>query len=321
MIQRFNLLFPLWALLLAAVAYVYPGPFVGRSGLIVPMLAMVMFFMGLTLTAADFKRVARSPRPVAVGVGLQFLLMPFLAWMLARVMQLPEQLAAGLILVGCCSGGTASNVICYLARANVALSITMTMVSTLIGVVATPLLVWLYVERTIEVDRLAMLWSIVKMVLLPVAAGVSLNVLFARRIRAHEQLLATLSIITIAFIIAIIVAINGPGLAATGVITLLAVALHNILGLAGAYGSSRLLGMGLRDSRTIAIEVGMQNSGLAVALALKYFSAIAALPAAIFSIWHNLAGSLLAGYWRRSEELSAAAGPLPGSNPGKAAGG
>ena len=207
----------------------------------------------------------------------------------------------GLILVGCCSGGTASNVICYLARGNVALSISMTMVSTLIGVIATPLLVWMYVERSVEVDRLAMLWSIVKMVLLPVAAGVALNVLFARQIKAHEQLLAALSIITIALIIAIIVAINSSGLAAIGLVTLLAVVLHNGLGLLCAYVASRRLGCKLRDSRAIAIEVGMQNSGLAVALALKYFTPVAALPGALFSIWHNLAGSVLAGYWRRRE--------------------
>lgn len=301
MIQRFNALFPLWALLLALAAYAHPELFAGHSGAIVPMLSLVMFFMGLTLTAGDFKRVVLSPRPVALGVVLQFLLMPMLAWILTRLLPLPEQVAVGLILVGCCSGGTASNVICYLARGNVALSISMTMVSTLIGVIATPLLVWMYVERSVEVDRLAMLWSVVKMVLLPVAVGVALNVLFARQIKAHEQLLAALSIITIALIIAIIVAINSSGLAAIGLVTLLAVVLHNGLGLLCAYVASRRLGCKLRDSRAIAIEVGMQNSGLAVALALKYFTPVAALPGALFSIWHNLAGSVLAGYWRNRE--------------------
>jgi bile acid:Na+ symporter, BASS family len=306
--QLFNRLFPLWALLFAAGAYWYPQLFVGHVGLIVPLLALVMFFMGLTLGADDFKRLLRSPRPVAIGVGLQFLLMPLLAWLLAHALQLPEQLAVGLILVGCCSGGTASNVICYLARGNVALSITMTMVSTIVGVVATPLLVGLYIERAIEVDRLAMLLSIVKMVLAPVAAGVAVNFFLAHRIKALEPLLAALSIIAIALIIAIIVAVNGSGLAKVGMLTLLAVALHNTLGLAGAYGCCRLLGMDLRDSRSIAIEVGMQNSGLGVALALKYFSAMAALPAALFSIWHNLAGALLAGVWRSSAE-SIVSGP------------
>jgi BASS family bile acid:Na+ symporter len=309
-------LFPLWAALLAALAYVRPEPFVGHAGSIVPMLSLVMFFMGLTLTGADFRRVVLAPRLVAVGVGLQFLLMPALAWMLTLVIQMPEQLAVGLVLVGCCSGGTASNVICYLARGNVALSISMTLVSTLIGVLATPLLVWVYVDRSIEVDRVAMLWSIVKMVLIPVTMGVLLNRVFARQIKAHEQLLASLSIITIALIIAIIVAINGPGLAATGFMILVAVALHNSLGLLIAYGCSRLLGINQCDSRTITIEVGMQNSGLAVALALKYFSPVAALPGALFSIWHNLAGSLLASYWRRGEELRTM-GPALESGSGK----
>lgn len=308
LLEHFNQLFPLWALVLSILAFVQPQLFSPYASAIVPLLSLVMFFMGLGLGAADFKRIGQAPRPVIVGVALQFLLMPLLAWSLAQVLQLPEQLAVGLILLGCCAGGTASNVICYLAKGNVALSITMTLVSTLVGVLATPLLVWLLVARSIEIDRVSMLLSIVNMVVLPVAVGVVANHFCHRWIERLESELASLSIITIALIIAIIVALNQGRMAEVGALTLLAVVLHNGLGLLGGYSCSRLLGMDKRDSRTIAIEVGMQNSGLGVALALKHFSGVAALPSALFSIWHNIAGSLLAGYWRRraaSDKLSA----------------
>ena len=306
MLNRYNSLFPLWAVLLSLWAYGQPQLFSPHASAIVPMLSLVMFFMGLSLGLEDFRRVGRTPRPIVIGVVLQFLLMPLLAWLIALVLRLPEQLAAGLILVGCCAGGTASNVICYLAKGNVALSISMTLVSTLVGVLATPLLCWLYISRAIDVDRLSMLVSICKMVLFPVLLGVVFNTFFHHAIKTVEPLLASLSIATIVVIIAIIVALNQSSLAGIGMLTLIAVVLHNGCGLAGGYGFSRMLGLDRRDSRTIAIEVGMQNSGLGVALALKYFSQTAALPGAVFSIWHNLAGSALASYWRaQAPEASA----------------
>ena len=297
MLNRYNSLFPLWALLLSLWAYLQPELFTPGAGAIVPMLSLVMFFMGLSLGFEDFKRIFRAPQAILIGVVLQFLLMPALAWLIAQLLQLPAELAAGLIIVGCCAGGTASNVICYLAKGNVALSISMTLVSTLVGVLATPLLCWLYMSRAVDVDRVSMLLSICKMVLFPVLLGVALNHFFRRSIDMVAPLLASLSIATIVLIIAIIVALNQDRLGSIGLLTLFAVVLHNSCGIAGGYACSRLLGMDRRDSRTIAIEVGMQNSGLGVALALKYFSPVAALPGAVFSIWHNLAGSALAAYW------------------------
>lgn len=302
MLNQFNRLFPLWAILLSLLAYAFPGFFVGFKIYIIPMLSLVMFFMGLTLTVADFKRVLRSPKPIAIGVLLQFLLMPLLAFALAIALQLPKQLAAGLILVGCCAGGTASNVVCYLARGDVALSISLTMVSTLLGVVLTPLLCLLYVSQSIDLDHWSMLLSIVKMVLLPVISGVLLNYYFHRSVQRLEPLLPGLSIITIVLLIAIIVAINQASLVDVGGQVLLAVVLHNTLGLVAAYGLASLLGLSAVQCRTIAIEVGMQNSGLGVALAMKYFSPLAALPGALFSIWHNISGSLLAGFWRQQRQ-------------------
>lgn len=307
LLNSFNLLFPLWAIAVSVWAYLQPAVFNSYGGWIVPLLSLVMFLMGLTLGIADFKRIARSPRPVFIGVALQFLLMPLLAWLIAGALQLPEPVAVGLILVGCCAGGTASNVICYLARGNVALSITMTLVSTLVGVALTPLLSSIYLAQSVEVDRLSMFLGIGQMVLLPVLAGVLVNHFLARRIAPLQPLFASLAIVSIVLIIAIIVGLNQASLASIGLITLIAVILHNSLGLVCGYGCSRLLRLGVVDSRTVAIEVGMQNSGLGVALAMKYFSAGAALPGAVFSVWHNLSGSALASYWGSSNMLASPA--------------
>ena len=299
MLSRFNALFPVWAILFSILAYFYPTSFIEFKSLIIPLLSLIMFFMGLTLTAADFKRVLGSPKPIAIGVLLQFLIMPLVAFILAKMLQLPESLAVGLILVGCCAGGTASNVICYLAGANVALSITMTMVSTLAGVFLTPLLAWLYIAQSINVDYLSMFTSILKMVIAPVLIGVLINHYLTGMVKSIEKFLPTMSILFIIFIIAIIVALNKNSLVQIGVLTFIAVTLHNFIGLLSGYTISRALKISVIDSRTIAIEVGMQNSGLAVALALKYFSPAAALPGALFSIWHNVVGSSLASYWRQ----------------------
>lgn len=299
---RFNALFPLWAFLLAITAFLFSDAFSRLSELIVPLLALVMFCMGLTLGKEDFLRIARSPKPVLVGVLLQFLLMPILALTLATMLQLSSQLTAGMVLVGSCAGGTASNVISYLAKGDLALSIGMTITSTLAGVVATPLLCAFYLSETIAVDRLGMLVSIVQMVLLPVTLGTLLNHFLPTAVERAQRYLPSLSIIVILLIIAIVVALNRDSLLAVGGMTIIAVALHNLGGLAGGFFLSRLVGFDIRQSHTIAIEVGMQNSGLGVALALEFFSATAALPGAIFSVWHNISGSLLASAWGRKRD-------------------
>ena len=261
-----------------------------------------MFTMGLTLRAADFKRILEDPRPILVGVLLQFILMPLLAVVLAKMFGLSNQLTAGLVLVGCCAGGTASNVISYLARADLALSISMTVCSTLVGVVATPLLTGFYLATTINVDTIGMLVSIIQIVLIPVLAGITLSHFFPELIRPLTPALPALSILIILTIIAIVVALNSDSLLEVGALTLVAVVLHNLGGMCGGFYLSRLMGFDTRQSHTIAIEVGMQNSGLGVALALEFFSATAALPGALFSVWHNISGSLLASQWSRKRE-------------------
>jgi BASS family bile acid:Na+ symporter len=296
---RITALFPLWALLGVLLAWLVPEVLVPMKAAIVPLLGLVMFAMGITLTGADFLTVLRRPFPVALGVALQFLLMPLVAWGLATLAALPPQLAIGLILVGCSPGGTASNVICYLAKGDVALSITLTTVSTLLAIIATPLLTLLYAGETVPVPASAMLLTILKVILVPVLLGVLANQFFHRPLLVVRDVFPLVSMLAIVLIIAIIVALNRAQLEGLVAELALLVVLHNLAGMAGGYWVPRWLGRDVRECRTLAIEVGMQNSGLAVALAVKYFSATAALPGALFSIWHNLSGALLAGLWSR----------------------
>src|SRR5690606_9293048 len=254
-LARVNALFPLWAILLAALACLAPEPFtapliprwqLGLPQLVAPLLMVIMFCMGLTLTPADFARVAREPHKVLLGVGLQFGLMPLAAWAVARLLALPADLATGLMVVGAAAGGTASNVITWLAGGRVALSITMTLTSTLVSVVATPLLTELYAGRALDVPVAAMLQSIARI-------GVVLNRLAQDRLAGREAWLATISMACIIAVIATIVAQNRAQLFTTGPLVALAVMLHNLAGLAAGYGGARLLGCDRRDARTIAI--------------------------------------------------------------------
>ena len=297
--QRMTRLFPLWALLFSGLALWRPEWFVVAKPAIVPLLGIVMFGMGMTLTWRSFAAVLRQPRRIALGIAVQYLVMPFAAWAIALALGLSPALTAGLVLVGASPGGTASNVVYYLARGDLDLSLTLTTASTLIAVVATPLLTWLYVGQQVPVPVLDMLISIFKIVLLPVVLGVAINSLVGRRLEPVKPLVPLLSGMAIVFIIAIVVALNQGHLAQTGVLIALAVMLHNAVGLAAGYWIGLRVTRDARVARTLAIEVGMQNSGLAVALAVKYFSAAAALPGALFSIWHNLSGSMLAAFWWR----------------------
>lgn len=299
-------IFPLWAVLFSIFAYFMPAPLAALSDWIVPLLMVIMFGMGLTLTWEDFLRVFRAPGVIGLGVVLQYLVMPLAALLVAKVLALPTEVMVGLVIVGACPGGTASNVICYLARADVALSIAMTAVSTLVAVLATPALVWLYLGETLPVPVAAMLLSLVKIVLLPVVGGTLINSLLGARLDRVRDAFPLISVAAIVLVIGIIVALNQSRIASGGALVMLAVVLHNSIGLAAGYGVARLFRFDPRRARTLAIEVGMQNSGLGVALAVKHFTAMAALPGALFSVWHNLSGAVLAWYWRRQEESAEA---------------
>ena len=295
-------LFPLWAVLASGLALAAPGVFAPLRPSIPGLLGMVMFGMGLTLTAGSLVDAVRRPAALALGVALQFVCMPLFAWLVSRLLGLPADLLVGMVLVGAAPGGTASNVICYLAGGNVALSIALTTLSTLLAIVATPLLTLLYAGQAAPVPAGPMLLTIFKIVLLPVFGGVLVNHWLGERLRGLRSLFPLLSVAAIVLIIAIIVALNHERIAGLSLVLAAAVALHNGLGLMAGYGVSRGLGLNKRDARTLAIEVGMQNSGLAVALALKHFSPLVALPGALFSIWHNLSGAALASWWSRRRE-------------------
>ncbi|WP_280563869.1 MULTISPECIES: bile acid:sodium symporter family protein [unclassified Chromohalobacter] len=297
--ERINRLFPVWAILLAAIAAFVPELFTGLADYIKTLLVIIMFAMGLTLAKGDFARVVKSPKPIAVGVILQFLVMPLAALLVSRVLGLSPELTIGMVLVGATAGGTSSNVMTWLAGGHVALSVSMTMVSTLISVVATPLITLLLLGQSIDVPVLGMLISIAQLVVAPIVVGVVIHHLLGTHIQRVEPALATLAMAAIVLIIAIVVALNAGRLSTLGPIVALAVIAHNGIGLAAGYGLSRALRFDTRTARTIAFEVGLQNSGLAVTLANQFFTASSALPGALFSVWHNVSGSLLAGYWKR----------------------
>ncbi len=296
-------LFPILAIIVALLAYNDPAPLMGWKNAIMPLLAAIMFSMGLTLRASDFKRVWHNPQPIALAIILQFSVMPISAVLLAKAFGLSDELTLGMVIVGACAGGTASNVITFLARGDVALSVSMTLASTLWGVFATPWIISLTAGKIVHIDSLAILFSLFKLVLIPLLAGALITHFqpgFTNKINKH---LADIASALILIIIAIIVALNADEIGTLGYGVFAAVALHNIIGLISGYAAGKLTRQTEVTCRTLAIEIGMQNSGLGVALALKYFGPIAALPGAIFSIWHNISGALLAGLWRWQTDI------------------
>ena len=261
-----------------------------------PLLGVIMFGMGLTLRADDFRIVFSCPKDVLVGCLTQFTVMPLLAWMLARVFALDEALTVGVVLVGCCPGGTASNVITYLAKGDLALSVGMTGVSTLLAPILTPLLVWLLAGKSVDVNVMGMLLSILWVVILPIAAGLIVKRLWPRYTSAATAYLPALSSIAICAIVLIIIAANAGKLLSGGLIIILVVMLHNLCGLGIGYGIGTIMSMSAAKRKAISIEVGMQNSGLASSLATLHFATypMATIPGAIFGVWHNISGALVA---------------------------
>ena len=299
-------LFPLLVLAGGAIALLTPGTFTGFSKMINPLLMVIMFGMGLTLTLPDFALVVRKPLPVLLGVVAQYMIMPLMGLAVAMLLQLPPALAAGVILVGCAPGGTSSNVVTYLAKGDVALSVTMTSISTLLAPVFTPLLTLWLAGQYLPVDPGSMAKSIVQIVLIPVVLGLVLRSLMPRLVNKALPMLPWVSVIAITMVVVIVVAGSAAAIFSAGLLILLAVVLHNAGGIALGYGVAKLFKQPVANRRTMAIEVGMQNSGLASGLAKQFFSPEAALPGAVFSVWHNLSGALIAAYWRRSSAKASA---------------
>lgn len=292
--------FPLLVLAAAVLGFLSPGlttPLLPQVNL---LLGLIMFGMGLTLTPPDFATVARHPWAVVVGVVAQYVVMPLLGLGVALALHLPPELAAGVILVGSAPGGTASNVISYLARADAALSVAMTTVSTLLAPLLTPLLTLWLAGQYMAVDGGAMALSIVKIVLLPVLGGLVVRLLLRGVVERLLPVLPWVSAVLIAVVVAAVVGNSARAVASAGALVLLAVVLHNGLGYALGYLAARAMRLPVRAARTVSIEVGMQNSGLAAGLAAQYISPAAALPGAVFSVWHNVSGAVLAALYRRS---------------------
>ena len=265
------------------------------------LLGVVMFGMGLTLSLKDFKVVFSHPRDVLTGCLAQFTIMPLLAYALARLFRLDEALALGVVLVGCCPGGTASNVITYLSRGDLALSVGMTGVSTLLAPLLTPLLTWALAGKSVDVDVASMFLSILWVVIVPIVAGLLVKRLWPRFTEQATDYLPAFSSLAIVFIVAIIIAANAEKLLTGGLVIVLVVMLHNVCGLGLGYVIGQLLGLASPKKKAISIEVGMQNSGLASSLATIHFAAypLATVPGALFSVWHNLSGAAVAWIYRK----------------------
>jgi BASS family bile acid:Na+ symporter len=300
MLKTITNLFPVWAILLSVLAFFQPSLFTSLKTFIVPLLTIIMLAMGLTLTPKDFANVSKNIKAVSVGVILQFTVMPIVALIIATLMNFDTNLTVGLVLVGAVAGGTSSNVMCFLAKGDVALSISMTAISTLLSVIFTPLLVELLAGKSIDIPVMGMIISLIKIVLVPVVLGIVLNTLLHKPIQKIAPALPLISMAAIVIIIAIVVALNAEKLVEVGSMVAIAVILHNSFGLLAGYWITKKLGFEEKVCRTIAFEVGLQNSGLATALAMKFFAPTAAIAGTIFSIWHNISGSLLAGYWSRT---------------------
>jgi len=288
-----------------AAALFHPHLFIAWGGyplsnLIVPLIQIIMFGMGTTLSVGDFLRVLRWPRAIAIGAALQFTVMPVTGLLLARTFGFDGAVAAGIVLVGAAPGGVASNVITFLAGANVALSVTMTACSTLLSPLLTPLAMTQLAGQYVPISFTAMMWSIVHMIVLPIVAGLVVHHLFYRRMRWLSRILPLVSMAAICFIITAITALSRDRLLEVAAALVAVVVLHNAIGYLLGYGGGRLFGLGRVDARTVSVEVGLQNAGMASGLAIGVLhSPEAGLAAAIFGPWMNITGSLLASWWRR----------------------
>jgi len=299
MLERFFL--PI-ALILSCAALVDPLWFTWARPAIPYLLGLIMFGMGLTLQVQDFVEVWARRRLVLLGVMAQYTVMPVIAVLASWVFGLEGALVVGMLIVGACPGGTASNVIVYLAKGNVALSVTMTLASTILAPILTPLIIYWGAGETVSVSLLAMMKSVFWIVVFPIVDGLVLRRFLQERTEPLLAVFPSISILAISFVIAIIVGLNQVAILALPIFVMAAVVVHNLGGLALGYALGRLSGCDEVDARTLAIEVGMQNSGLGVSLASSFFSSAAALPGALFSLWHNLSGIGLATYWGKVDE-------------------
>ena len=296
-------------LAVAAVSlFVPPAALWVQTAWINPLLMVVMFGMGLTLKTADFRYVLRHPRNILLGCVSQFTVMPLLAFALGKAFHLDTALLAGVILVGACPGGTASNVITYLSGGDVALSVGMTSVNTLLAPVLTPAIAYLFLHASVAVDVWSLFLSIVQVVIVPIALGLTLNHFFSRYTQRAAKALPLISVLAICLIVMAVVSNNAERILSTGTVVLSVVVLHNLLGYVCGFGLGKLLRLDAAKTKALSIEIGMQNSGLATSLAGTAFPnlAMATVPGAVFSVWHNISGAILANWFRIKKPDAAA---------------
>ena len=292
-------------LVIAAAALFWPGTCLWiQTKWINYLLMIVMFGMGLTMKLGDFAVVFRQPRDVIVGCLAQFIVMPLLAFGLGRVFGLSDELLVGVVLVGTCPGGTSSNVITYLSKGDTALSVGMTSINTLLAPFLTPMLTYLYLRTSVSVDVKAMFMSIIQVVIVPIGLGLLINKVFGNYTQKIRDALPSVSVTAICLIVAAVVSHNSEKIRATGMVIFAVVILHNILGYLCGYLVGIAFRMDLPRKKAVAIEIGMQNSGLATTLAGSAFPGMemATVPGAIFSVWHNISGAVLAGIFQRMGE-------------------
>ncbi|RIY36033.1 bile acid:sodium symporter family protein [Psittacicella gerlachiana] len=305
-LQKFNAFltktYALWIVFFATMAYLWPEHFKFALPYMTYGLGLIMFGMGMTLTFKDFALVVTQPKAVIVGCLAQFTIMPLSAYFLAVGFNLPPELAAGLILLGACPGGTVSNIMTYVARGNVALSVTMTSVCTLLSPVLTPTIFFLLASQWLEINPWGMFRSVLEVILLPIVLGVVVRLFFRRQVSYIVQGLPVVSFTCIVCILAGIIAVNAENISRTGVLVFFLVIVQNAIGFGLGFLVARLLKLDLYDSKAISIEVGMQSSALGVALANAHLTPIAAIPSAVAALWHNVAAPMLASYFSRLKD-------------------
>ena len=294
--------FALWAIVFAVLAFYFPAEFKIFAPYIPYLFGLVMFGMGITLTFNDFGEVAKHPKSVVIGVVGQFVIMPSIAFVLAKAFDLPPDLAVGVILVGSCPGGTSSNVMTYLAKGNTALSVACTTISTLLSPLLTPAIFYVLASQWLDIDASAMFLSVLKMVLFPIFLGLVVRALFKKAIEQASQTMPLVSVISIVLILAAVVAVSKDKIVESGLLIFTVVVLHNCLGYLIGFFAAKLFKLNIANSKAIAIEVGMQNSGLGAALAAAHFNPIAAVPSALFSFWHNVSGPVLANIFSNMKD-------------------
>ena len=291
-----------WIVLaIAALALFLPGTCLWiQTKWVNYLLMVVMFGMGLTMKLSDFAVVFSRPRDVLIGCTAQFVVMPLLAFALGKFFGLGDELLVGVVLVGTCPGGTSSNVITYLSKGDTALSVGMTSINTMLAPFLTPALTWLYLRTSVSVDLKAMFLSIIQVVVVPIGLGLLINRLFGKQTRKITDVLPLISVTAICLIVAAVVSHNSEKILSTGLVIFAVVILHNLLGYLCGYLVGVLFRMELPRKKAVAIEIGMQNSGLATTLAGSAFPnlSMATVPGAIFSVWHNILGAILAGFFR-----------------------